>query len=134
MKVIRTSVKVTSGAVVSFAFIRANWFERRHLDRMMRSKRHNLRPAHNWAASRTHRASYIMKRKGVLNHDAGPDRTYIPPYLRFMLKTEFTWPDMIAMTLSFTLIDMGHTYSGWGVGLLCGAISIAARHKFKGVL
>ena len=133
MKVIRQSFRLASGALFSVAYVKANWFERRNLDDMMRRRRHNMRPAHNWTGPRKVGASYVMRPKGTVNADMGPDRTRVHPLVGIAVKPEFTWLDFSALCASSTLWSLGYEASGWIVGGLMGAVAIYLRHKLKGV-
>lgn len=99
MKVIRQPIRLHGNRVVRVAYVKANWLERRVLRRMMLEKRHNLRPAHNWAGPRSVGASFILRPKGWPNPDPGPD---VRPTRWYTLITRkhFTWLDMLAMTVA----------------------------------
>ena len=129
MRVIRKSFKVASGAVISFAYIKANWFERATLDAMMLRGRHNLRYAHNWAEARRHKAYYVMKRKNAPNRDPGPDPSYISPVRKLSTHPEFTWLDMGSMVVGTTLWTMGLPKTGAACLVVLGAIALYLRHK-----
>lgn len=99
MKVIRQPIRIHGNKVIRVAYVKANWFERRVLRRMMRDGRHNLRPAHNWAGPRSLGASFILRPKGRPNPDPGPD---VRPSRWYTLITRkhFNWMDMTAMTVA----------------------------------
>lgn len=129
MKIIREHVRLQSG-VVTFAYVKANWFERRALDRMMRDGRHNLRPAHNYTGPRKVGASYIIKPKGRPNPD--PGRMLGPSSLAtWLLKKEFNNLDGIGISIA-TAAAWYELYVAAGVTMgVFIAASIYLQDRFK---
>lgn len=119
MKVIREHIVMHGGKHLVTGYVRANWFERRAITRLMQQGRHNLRPAYNWAGPKRHRASFILKPKGRYNADTGPDnrpgRT-----LRVITKKDFNWIDINALVLG------GMAWPSYPVATLIGVTALGA--------
>ncbi len=129
MKVIREHIIMHGNKHLVVGYVRANWFERRAITKLMNAKRHNLRPAYNWAGPKRHRASFIIKAKGRYNADTGPDvRT--SRLLSLATKKEFNWIDLWALVLGgLTWQDYPITTM---VGLcLVGALSLYLTHVVR---
>ncbi len=92
MRIYRQFVSLGSRPVV-FAYIRANWFERRAIRRI--AARHNLAPAYDWPGPRRYKASFVLAPKGRLCPDRGPcpHPEVNPWYRRIVLDRRFTWLD-----------------------------------------
>lgn len=79
-----------------FAYVKANWLERIALRRMMKTGRHNLRPAHNWPGPAEVGASFILKPKGRRNVD--PGRSPLPSkFMRVITTPMFTIVDTLPL-------------------------------------
>lgn len=101
MKVFRQFLRSKNGAQpVVFAYIRANWFERRVIRHKMLAGENNLRPAHNWPGPKQFKASFIMRRKGAANPDIGPDRDQPSKLITWLFKREFTNFDGIGLSIA----------------------------------
>lgn len=108
MKVFRQYVRTgPKSKPAVFAYVKAGWFERRAIRKMMGAHRHNLRPAHNWAGPRAVGASFVLRRKGVPNPDIGPDRRP-PKWLTWLFDKQFTNFDGIGIGVASVpaLFDM----------------------------
>lgn len=88
-----------AGKPVIFAYIRANWFERRVIRAMMRARRHNLRPSHNWPGPMAFKASFVMRRKGVPNPDMGAKPGPHPLYT-WLFTPQFTNFDALGIGIA----------------------------------
>lgn len=130
MKVFRQRIAIPSGHLI-YAYVRANPLERLILDRMMRSGRHNLRPAHNWAGPRKYRASYILKPKGRPNPDMGPDLKQISHVRRFFTLDAFTWFDMVSLMIPSALYAEGFKIPALILGTILAGTSLYIKHQLR---
>ena len=119
MKIVREHYRTGHGRIVVNAYIKANILERRALTRLMRTKRHNLRPSHNWPGLKRHGASFVMAAKGKPNPDNGPKPGY-SVMLEKALKADHS-----AIELWGVSLGMGLSAYCWWVGLGLLALGVA---------
>lgn len=113
-----------------FAYVRANWFERRALDRMMRAKRHNLRPAHNWPGPRKYRASYVLRAKGRPNPDTGP-QLGLSPFAKWLLRPTFNQLDGINVSVGTLACWQGYWVTGITCLVVLTLVSLYLSHRLR---
>lgn len=135
MKIMIQRMRASNGMQMPrFAYVKANWLERIALRRMMRAKRHNLRPARNWPGPAEFGASFILKAKG--RHNVDPGRSPLPSkFVRIMSTPMFTMIDLLPL-LCLSLVQISSqpwltavAWSSVGVTTLLSGVLYLARVK-----
>lgn len=136
MKIYIQRIKAQSGRQMPrFAYIKASWLERIALRRMMRARRHNLRPGYNWPGPKEFGAQFILKPKGRPNVDTGPNPKGYSKFYRIMTTPTFTMIDLLpllglsAVQLSTQPWITAMAWSSVGVTTLLSGVLYLARVK-----
>lgn len=132
MKVFRERHRLASGKLLSFTYIRANWFEARALRARIKAGRPNLHemPA-KWPAAKRYRAQFALNRHAAVRAADRPNPGRIVTAVRWLLKPEFNWLDMIGVTVTGVILLAGYPVTSAVLGTIMAAGSTYLRHKLR---
>lgn len=136
MKVFREHLRLSGGKLLVFGYIRANWFERRAIRKLITGGNTRIvEMPRDWPAAKQHRAQFaIGSTKATRARMVAASRGNLSPTIRWLLKPEFNWLDMIGVTVTGAWFLAGFPISATIIGSLLAGASTYLRYRLRALL